>query len=127
MLICTVLLLAVFVVKPMPVLALDTFCTGHEATTSDPEVNTALGCVPVKVGPFTAWLLTYVFGIAGGIAFLLMVYGFILVATTGGDPKKLQGAQETISSAVTGLVVCIFAVFLLRLIAVNILRIPGIN
>lgn len=104
--------------------------TSHFCNSSDsqnPTVNTALGCVPVKVGPFVSWLLTYVFGIAGGIAFLLMIYGFILLSTTGGDPKKMQGAQETVSSAITGLVVCIFAVFLLRLIAVNILRIPGIN
>lgn len=113
--------------KPISVTAAAPFCSGFEANSDDPRVNTALGCVPVKIEDFAAWLLTFVFGIAGGIAFLLMVYGFILVSTTGGDPKKMQGAQETISSAITGLIVCIFAVFLLRLIAVDILKIPGIN
>jgi len=99
----------------------DPFC---ENTT---DINTALGCVPTTPSGFTEWLLTRLFGIAGGISFLLMVYGFILVATSSGDEKKLQGAKETITSAIIGLLVSIFAIFLFRLIAVNILKIPGIN
>lgn len=91
------------------------------------EVTTAVGCVPVVVDRFVPWLLKFVFGIAGGIAFLLMVYGFILISTSGGDEKKIQGAKETITSAVIGLLVCIFGLFILRLLAVNILQIPGIN
>ena len=92
---------------------------------NDQGVNTALGCIPIGSGNFTTWILKYLFGIAGGIAFLLMVYGFILVATSGGDEKKVAGAKETITSAIVGLLVCIFAVFILRLVAVNILNIPG--
>jgi hypothetical protein len=76
---------------------------------------------------FVPWLLKWLFGVAGGIAFLLMSYGFILIATSGGDEKKVQGARETITSAIVGLIVCIFSVFILQLIAVNILKIPGIN
>ena len=87
--------------------------------------NTALGCVPVEIKDFVPWLLTFLFGIAGGIAFLLMAYGFILIATSGGDEKKMAGAKETITSAIIGLLVCIFAIFILRLIAVQILKIPG--
>jgi len=95
------------------------------ATTDCTE--TALGCVPYTIGGFSTWLLQILFGIAGGIAFLLMIYGFILIATSSGDEKKVQGAKETITSAITGLLVSIFALFLFRLIAVNILKIPGIN
>ena len=89
--------------------------------------ETALGCVPYTVGGFATWFLKILFGIAGGIAFLLMIYGFVLLGTSSGDEKKMQGAKETISSAITGLLVSIFALFLFRLIAVNILKIPGIN
>jgi len=96
-------------------------------TGASPKVNTALGCVPVKAGDFVAWLLPPLFGVAGGISFLLMVYGFFLMTTSSGDPKAVQGAWETITSAISGLLVSIFALFLLRLIAVNILQIPGIN
>lgn len=90
-------------------------------------INTALGCVPPDINKFAPWFMQIIFGIAGGIAFLLMVYGFILIATSSGDEKKLQGAKETVTSAITGLLVSIFALFIFKLIAVNILRIPGIN
>jgi len=91
------------------------------------SVNTALGCVPVQMDKFIAWLLPKLFGISGGIAFLLMVYGFILITTSNGDPKAVQGAKETITSAVIGLLISIFAIFILRLIAIDILHIPGIS
>lgn len=91
------------------------------------SVNTAFGCVPVQMDKFIAWLLPYLFGIGGGIAFVLMIYGFILMTTSNGDPKAVQGAKETITSAVIGLLICIFAIFLLRLITVDILKIPGIS
>ena len=90
-------------------------------------IQTALGCVPYTTEGFVSWLLQILFGISGGIAFLLMVYGFILMATSSGDEKKVQGAKETITSAITGLLVSIFALFIFRLIAVNILRIPGLG
>jgi hypothetical protein len=91
------------------------------------SVNTALGCIPVQMDKFIAWLLPYIFSISGGIAFLLMVYGFILMTTSKGDPKAVQGAKETITSAIIGLLISIFAIFILRLIAVDILHIPGMS
>ncbi len=94
---------------------------------SNTSISTAVGCIPIEMGEFIPWLLNWFFGVAGGISFLLMVYGFILVATSGGDEKKIQGAKETITSAVVGLLVCIFAIFILRLISINILKIPGIS
>jgi hypothetical protein len=125
--VCLLVLAMLFGVKPS--LAVDPFCgsIGHGAVSADPWVNTALGCVPVKLDSFITWLLPYLFGIAGGISFLLMVYGFILMTTSSGDPKAVQGAQETVESAIVGLLVSIFALFLLRLITVGILKIPGIN
>ncbi len=90
------------------------------------SISTAFGCIPYDASEFAVKFLQILFGIAGGIAFLLMVYGFILVATSSGDEKKLQAAKETITSAITGLLISIFALFLFRLIVVNILKIPGI-
>lgn len=105
------------------------FCTqqGYGALTSDPRIDTALGCIPVKMDKFIVWLLPILFSISGGIAFLLMVYGFILITTSKGDPKAVQAARETITSAITGLLISIFAIFILRLIAVDILKIPGMS
>lgn len=90
-------------------------------------IKTAIGCVPIETQGFVSWLLSWLFGVAGGIAFVLMVYGFILLGTSQGDEKKAAGAKETITSAITGLLVSIFAVFILKLIAVDILQIPGLT
>jgi hypothetical protein len=98
-----------------------------KTSSGDTGIASAVGCIPVEVNKFIPWLLNILFGIAGGIAFLLMVYGFILIATSSGDEKKFAGGKETITSALTGLLVCIFAIFILRLIMVNILHIPGVN
>jgi len=105
------------------VLAASPFCSSGSSI----GVDTALGCVPVEMGAFVTWLLPKLFGIVGGISFLLMVYGFILMTTSQGDPKAVQGAKETITSAISGLLLSIFGLFILRLIAVDILHIPGLN
>ena len=102
------------------------FCGGGAGDPS-PRIRTAIGCVPVKFDELIRELLPYLFGIAGGISFLLMVYGFILWATSEGDLKKIAGGQETVTSAIKGLLFCIFGLFILRLIAVDILVIPGIS
>jgi hypothetical protein len=91
------------------------------------QTNVAGWCFPYDANGIASKLIQIIFGIAGGIAFLLMVYGFIMVATSSGDEKKLQAAKETITSAIVGLLVSIFALFLFRLIVVNILQIPGIS
>ena len=90
------------------------------------KIDSGLGCIPIEQKEFTTWLLNAVFGIAGGIAFLLMVYGFIVIATSGGDEKKIAGGKETVTSALMGLIFCIFSVFILRLIMLDILQIPGL-
>lgn len=64
-------------------------------------------------------------GLAGGIALILMVYGGIMVITSGGNPQKLQAGKELITSAVMGLILILFGTYLLKLIGVDILQIPG--
>jgi hypothetical protein len=96
------------------------FCDGNNG------IQTALGCIPYSMSGLAGKLLPLLFGIAGGISFLLMVFGFIMVATSSGDEKKLIEARGRITSAITGLLVSIFAIFLFRLIFSNILKIPGL-
>lgn len=107
------------------VMAATEYC-GSSLTSDSPKVNTALGCLPVKFSDLMALILPYFFGIVGGISFLLMVYGFILMATSSGDPKAVAGAKETITSAITGLLISMFAVFIIKLIGYDILHIPGL-
>lgn len=122
-----ILLSALFFLTVTPKVFAATIQVSCTTGNGDVGVDTALGCVPVEMDKFISWLLPYLFGIGGGIAFVLMIYGFILMTTSNGDPKAMQGAKETVTSAIIGLLVCIFALFLLRLIAVDILQIPGIS
>lgn len=87
---------------------------------------TAIGCVPTN---FDAILNNYVFpigaGIGGGASFLSFLYGIFLILTSGGNPEKIAEGKEIIISALSGLFLIIFSVFLLRVIGYNILQIPG--
>lgn len=99
------------------------FCT----IGTEEGIDTAIGCIPIARESFVNWLLKVLFGIIGGIAFILMVGGGIQMATSGGDPQKLKAGQETLSSALAGLLFALFSLFILRLVMVDILHIPGIN
>jgi hypothetical protein len=63
------------------------------------------------------WLL----GIGGGIAFLTFLVSGIQVITSSGDPSKLANAKSLLVSSISGLILLVFCIFLLRLIGVNVL------
>lgn len=89
-------------------------------------IQTALGCIPTEEPQeFVAWLLAKAIGIAGGIAFLLMIFAGFQIITSAGDPKRLQSGKEMLTNAIIGLIVIIFAIFLLKVIGYDILRLPG--
>lgn len=91
----------------------------------DTEICTAIGCINVEnPNAFVGSIMGLAIGIAGGIAFLLIIIGAFLVLTSSGNPEKVQAGKELITSAITGLLLIIFAVFILRLIGVDILQIP---
>ncbi|PIZ02749.1 hypothetical protein COY59_03020, partial [Candidatus Gottesmanbacteria bacterium CG_4_10_14_0_8_um_filter_37_24] len=64
-------------------------------------------------------------GMVGGIAFLYLIYGFFLILTSGGNAEKIEQAKQIIISALSGLILIIFSVLLLKIIGTDIIRIPG--
>lgn len=86
---------------------------------------TALGCIPANGSGFIAWIFGPLLGIIGGIAFLLILWGGFTIITSTGDPQRITHGREIITSALAGLLLIIFSVFILRLIGVDILAIPG--
>ena len=91
------------------------------------SLRTAIGCIPINdQTAFIGWILGWSIGIGGGIAFLLILYAGFQITTSQGDPKKLQAGQELLTSAISGLILLIFSVFILRVIGVDILKIPGL-
>jgi hypothetical protein len=89
------------------------------------EVWTAFGCISTDPSGFIGSLLSVGIGIAGGIAFLLILVGGFQILTSAGDPEKLNAGREMVMSSIAGLLLIIFSVFLLRFIGFNILAIPG--
>jgi hypothetical protein len=97
-------------------------CTQCAATNG---VWTAIGCIQTDPNNLLGKILTLGIGLAGGIAFLLILFGGLGIMTSAGNPERLTASRELITSAVIGLMLILFAVFLLKLIGVNILGIPG--
>ena len=90
---------------------------------ADIEINTAIGCIPVSdTNVFMGWILGWAIGVGGGIAFLLIVYASFMVMTSQGNPERLKAGQELLTSAISGLVLLIFSVFILKFIGVDILK-----
>lgn len=87
---------------------------------------TAFGCLR---GNFSDFIKFNIFGtalsLAGLFAILCIIYSAIILQTSAGNPEKIKKAQELLTSCIMGLVLIIFSIFLLRLIGVDILKIPG--
>jgi hypothetical protein len=87
-------------------------------------IDTAIGCIPIgDTNALIGFILSWGIGIAGGIAFLLILIAGFQIMTSQGDPKRLQTGKELLTSAIAGVLLLIFSIFILRLIGFNILNI----
>jgi len=89
------------------------------------EVRTAIGNIPTDPIGFIERLFSIVLTLAGVAALGLLIYGGYNYMISRGDPEKIKGARETITSAIIGLLFIIFSLVILQVIAGDILRIPG--
>lgn len=103
--------------------AYNPFCGGDGKS-----INTAIGCInaadPASI--FESFFNIGI-GMAGGIAFLLIIFGGFQMMTSAGNPEKMNAGKELVTSAVSGLLFIIFSVFILKLIGVKILNLPGFS
>lgn len=90
-----------------------------------PAIKTAIGCVHTSPTEFVKDVMTFVIGISGGLAFLLMILGAFQMLTSAGNPDTLRAGRERLTSAIIGLLIVIFATLLLQIIGLDILQIPG--
>lgn len=94
-------------------------------TCGEGSLATALGCLPYTYQPFVTTLLRFLIGISGGISLAVMLAGVFRLLTSGGDSKMVQSGKDLFGAGVAGLLFVIFSVSLLRLIAADILKLPG--
>lgn len=101
---------------------------GSEMCPDQESINTAIGCIPVKnTNAFVSFILRWAIGIGGGIAFLLILYSGFMIMTSQGNPERLKAGQELLTSALAGLIMLIFSAFILKIIGVDILQLPGLK
>jgi len=99
--------------------------SGEIEKTTPAGIQTALGCIPTEPGAFINTFLSWAIGVAGGIAFLFMLWAALQILMSTGDPEKLKAGQEQLTAAIIGLLFIIFSVFLLKIIGMPIMFISG--
>lgn len=68
-------------------------------------------------------VVSYALGFAGIVLFILLIIGGFKFITSGGDPKAVEGARKTLTSAIAGLVIIIISFLILVLIT----KITGVD
>ena len=95
------------------------------ADCSSHGIWTGIGCVDFNIETFIQkTIFGWGLGLAGTAAVLCFIYASFQMQISGTNPEKLKEAQELLTSCITGLIVIIFSVVILRIIGVDILRLP---
>jgi hypothetical protein len=61
-------------------------------------------------------VISIALGLGGIVLFVMLVVGGFKYLTSGGDPKAVESAQKTLTSAILGLVLLLSAYLILKLI-----------
>ncbi len=99
--------------------------TGKPCEGGQEGIETAIGCIPTDFNKMVEAISKLAMGMGGGIALLLMISGAFRMITSAGNPDAVKAGSEQFTSAIIGLLFIIFAVLLLKVIGVDILKIPG--
>lgn len=95
---------------------------------------TMVGCIQTSGSGFESqegvitigqFFLRLIFSIVGGVAFLTLIYGTFIIITSQNNPEKLDYGKRLIYGAIIGLIFSLSSVLIVRLIASDILKIPG--
>jgi len=90
------------------------------------QIMTAIGPIDTSPEGFIGSIFKIILSLSGFAAVIIIIYSGYRLITSQGDKEKIQGARETITSAILGLLFIIFSIFILELIGVDILQIPGL-
>lgn len=121
--------------KPTPVYLCNKYLAGKKeygacvGCAGGGGIWSAMGCI--YMNDMSTFFQKNVFGLgiglAGTVSLLCIIYSAFMMQTSRGNPEKIKKAQEMLTSCIMGLMLIIFSVFILRLIGVQILKIPGMN
>ena len=92
------------------------------------KTDTGVGFSDQKGAPsFVQAMLNVVFSLAGGAAFLYLMYGGFIILTSRADPERLNYGKRLIYGSIIGLLFTLGSVFIVNLIGSGILHIPGMT
>ncbi len=103
-------------------------CLGYDANTNTHKMNkmyTALGCVDTSPQGVIKSSMNLGIGIGGAFSLMCIIYAAFMYQTSMGNPEKIKKGRDLMTSCISGLLLIIFSVFILRLIGYDILRLPG--
>jgi hypothetical protein len=87
---------------------------------------TAIGCINAKnPDEFYKFWVKFGVGVAGGVGFVIIPISGIMLMFSRGNPYKTAAAKELLTSGIGGLLLALLSAYLLRLIGLDILQIPG--
>lgn len=69
------------------------------------------------IGPVFQNIVNTALTLAGVVALFFVIFSGYKFITSGGDPKQLEGARQTLTYAIIGLLVIFFSFFIINLIA----------
>lgn len=101
-------------------------CGGVPTPTPTPApipgcIDTALGCIPVDAKGLAQWFSVFGIGLAGAFTVILLMIGGFKTMMSGGDKFALQEGKDQITAAITGLLLVIFSVTILRIVGFSVL------
>ncbi len=88
-------------------------------------VQTDIACIPNNPYEFVSTFYGIGLGLIGGVALLFIIYGGYIILSSQGDPGQLSKGKSYIYYAIAGILLAVFGFVFVRVIAVDILRIPG--
>lgn len=103
--------------------------TVHGCDKNDPNqyIETELGRICTQPDALVKDILEILLYVAGGVTLLLLLIGSGLYMTSSGNPEKTEEAKKILTAAISGSLLIFFSIFLLRLVGIDILGLPGLS
>lgn len=105
----------------------DSKCPSAKGVECSGGVVTALGCVKTEPAQIISSTVGISVGAGGAISLLVMIYGAFQMLTSGGSSDRLKEGRERFLAAAIGLTFITLAIFLLQIVGVDILNLPGFS
>ena len=100
--------------------------TACENCSGPGKVWTSLGCLDTSSDfSLVESLITFLLGITGGFALVLILYGSFRISVSTGNPEKVKQGRDIIIAAIFGLMFVILSILILSFVGVDLLNIPG--